>query len=278
VADVLKASGKRLVVEDFHYMSVPERKSLAFDLKAFWDYRLFIVIVGVWNQSNMILYLNPDLSGRVKEVSIYWSKEDLTKVIDKGSEALNLVFDVDCKKKLVGDCFGNVGILQALALQALDELKIHVCQDELRLINSPAAIEAAAMAYADQLNSRYQQFAETVSGGIRKRQDTTGIYAHAMAAILEADDEKLLNGLSIDDVYAIAHAREPRIQKGNLRVVLEKFEELQVDEDGRGLVLAYNSATKKVSIVDRQLLLYRKYLTMRWPWEDLVHERQGSGA
>jgi hypothetical protein len=43
--------------------------------------------------------------------------------------------------------------------------------------------------------------------------------------------------------------------------VLEKIEHLQVDDEGRGLVLAYNEANREVSVVDRQLLLYRKYST-----------------
>jgi hypothetical protein len=77
IADIINASGRRLVVEDFHYMSVKERTAFAFDLKALWDYGAFVVIIGVWTQSNMLIHLNPDLSGRIEELSIYWSDEDL---------------------------------------------------------------------------------------------------------------------------------------------------------------------------------------------------------
>jgi hypothetical protein len=128
------------------------------------------------------------------------------------------------------------------------------------------------MAYAEQLNPLYQQFATRVSSGMRHRQDSTGIYAHAMAAILAASDDELIKGLSLDKIYDISHSREARIHKGNLRSVLEKFEELQVDPDGRGLVLSYNDATREVSFVDRQLLLYRSYSTVKWPWEDPIAE------
>lgn len=275
VADIIKASGKRVVIEDFHYMSVEERGRFAFDLKALWDYGLFVVIVGVWNQSNMLLYLNPDLTGRVKELSIYWSNDDLMRVLDKGGEALNLVFDVKYKQRLVRDCFNNVGILQALTLESLKEIGVRERSSELTIVDDIGTLETAAMEYADQLSPFYQQFAERVSRGIRARQDSTGIYAHAMAAILEADDQKLLNGFNLDSIFEVAHAREERIQKGNLRTVLEKFEQLQVDKHGRGLVLAYNDATGDVSVVDRQLLLYRRYLTVKWPWEDMVHEAAG---
>jgi hypothetical protein len=68
IADVLKESGRRLVIEDFHYLSVEERRAFAFDLKALWDYGVFVVIVGVWSEQNMLLFLNSDLSGRVREI------------------------------------------------------------------------------------------------------------------------------------------------------------------------------------------------------------------
>ena len=98
-----------------------------------------------------------------------------------------------------------------------------------------------------------------------------------MAVILEAPDDDLIRGLSIDHIFGKANAREKRIQKGNLRTILERFESLQVDKDGRGLVLAYNDANAEVSIVDRQVLLYRRYSTVKWPWEDLIAEANTSG-
>lgn len=276
LAEIISGSDKRLVIEDFHYLSIEERKKLAFDLKALWDYGTFVIIVGVWSKQNMLVYLNSDLTGRVEEVAVVWRPEDLRRVFEKGGEALNLGFSDELIGIGVHDCFENVGILQRLILGTLDDLDIHEEQDEPITIDAVPSLEAAAMAYAEQLNPLYQQFAERVSGGIRYRSDSTGIYAHAMAAILDASDDDLIRGVSLDSIYEEAHQRQDRIQKGNLRTVLEKFEGLQVDEDGRGLVLGYNEATREVSAVDRQLLLYRKYSTVKWPWEDMIAEAEAS--
>ncbi len=251
-------------------MSVPERKRLAFDLKALWDYSVFVLIVGVWTKSNMLIYLNPDLSGRVEEVPITWGSRDLERILERGGEALNIEFSPAVKTRMVRDCFENAGILQRLALGTLEAAGIFEAQDQRLIVDDSAALDTAAMEYAEQLNPLYQQFAERVSTGIRQRKNSTGIYAHAMAVILSADDNTLLRGIGIDDIFTAAHERQPRIQKGNLRSILEKMEDLQVDEDGRGLVLAYNESTREVSVVDRQLLLYRRYSTVKWPWEDLI--------
>lgn len=277
VADTIKESECRLVIEDFHYMSVDERRKFAFDLKALWDMGLFVVVVGVWSMNNMLISLNPDLTGRMAEVAVYWSDDDLAQVMTNGGRALNISFAEPMKRSVVQSCFGNVGMLQTLCLGVLDHCDIKTGFESLTVLNSQAAVDAAAMDYAEQLNPLYQQFAKRVSGGIRRRTDSTGIYAHAVAAILETPDDELIKGVSINDIFDRAHARQPRVKKHNLRTVLEKFEELQIDEDGRGLVLSYNAATGEVSVVDRQLLLYRKYATVKWPWEEIVKEADASG-
>jgi hypothetical protein len=276
IAEIIIKSERKLIIEDFHYLSISERTIFAFDLKTLWDYGCFVVIIGVWSQSNMLTYLNTDLSGRIIELSIYWSPTDLSSVIHKGSTALKIKISVDIQKKLVEMCFGNIGILQQLLLFLLDEAEIFEEQDGLTEITNLELFETSAMKYAEQLDALYQQFARTVSSGIRKRKDSTGIYAHAMAVIVDSSDEKLINGLNLDDIYRISHQRQPRIQKINMKTILSKLEELQVDSEGRGLVIAYNESNDDITAVDRQLLFYRKYLTVKWPWEDLISEAEAN--
>lgn len=272
VSELIKASKRRLVIEDFHYMTVSERKSMAFDLKALWDYGLFALIVGVWGDSNYLLSLNPDLTGRVEEEAISWQKDDLERILLKGGLALNLIFDGPVRNKLIDLAYENAGVLQKLALGTLDEMKIFQAAATQTTLSDANAVDGAALHYADQLNPFYQTFARRVAEGIRHRDDSTGIYAHAMAAILEEPDKHLLRAVNIDRIYEVAHARQARIQKGNLRTVLSNFARLQVDDEGRGLVLAFNESNDDVTVVDRQLLLYRKYATIRWPWETLIEE------
>ena len=270
VAEILRESGRRVVVEDFHYMSTEGRTSFAFDLKALWDYGVYVVVVGVWCESNLLLHLNPDLTGRVWEQVIDWNRAELREVLNKGARQLNISFEPSVETALVGMAYANVGILQQLALMTLDEADIHERpKQQLTIRNEQLAIDAG-MAYADQLNAVYQQFAKSVSAGIRNRKNATGIYAHAMAVILAASDEELVQGLALKLIFERAVARQPRIQLGNLKSVLGKVQDLQVDQGGRGLVLAYSQETEEVTVVDRQLLLYRKFSTVKWPWDDLI--------
>jgi hypothetical protein len=72
--------------------------------------------------------------------------------------------------------------------------------------------------------------------------------------------------------HRIAYTLDSNVQVST--AILEKIESLQVDKDGRGLILDYNETNGDVTVVDRQLLLYRRFCTVRWPWEDLIQEAE----
>jgi hypothetical protein len=278
IASVLSASGRTLVIEDFHYLSASQQKLFAFDLKTLWDYKTFVVVVGVWISENMLITLNPDLSDRIEEFSVTWTHLDLKAILKKGGHALRLEFTESTAEYISTIAFGSAGLLQKLALRTIDnELGIGERSklDAIVRLDCPAKISDAAMHVADQLNQLYQAFAKRVCAGIRARKNSTGIYAHAMAAIMACTDDQLINGVEAKEIFKTANTREPRIQFGNLKTVLSRFEELQVDEEGRGLVVAYDEPGEKITIVDRQLLLYRKFATVKWPWEELIEEVSG---
>jgi len=278
IADIIKSSDRRLIIEDFHYMSTDDRRSFAFDLKALWDYGVFIVIIGVWSETNLLLHLNPDLTGRVTEIPIDWQNGDLSKIIQKGSDALNLEFSPQVVTQLVSLAYSNAGLLQQLALLTLDDAGIHEKNLFKKSIDNITNVENASLLYADQLNPVYQQFSKRVAAGVRTRKNATGIYAHTMAVIMDATDDELVKGLSARAIFERAHKRQNRIQFGNLKVILEQLEGLQIDDDGRGLIIGYSPATEEVTIVDRQLLLYRRFSTVKWPWEDLITEADIQGG
>lgn len=275
IASIIKESGRTLVIEDFHYLTVEQQTQVAFDLKTLWDYQMLVVVVGVWTSANMLISLNPDLAGRMEELSVSWQPRELQEVLVKGCNHLNLRPSAALATKIAEISYGSVGLLQSLAIRYIDsELRI----EESAPAESPVSLDDlkklddAAMHVAEQQNQLYQSFATRVCDGIRRHKKATGIYAHAMAAVMSATDSELTDGYSANEIYDVAHGRQPRIQLGNLKKVLAKFPELQIDGDGRGLVLAYEPRQEVVSVVDRNLLLYRRYATVKWPWEELIAE------
>ena len=197
----------------------------------------------------------------------------MDKVIKLGCKYLNIEIDSTIRQDLINDAFGNVGILQSLLLELVeDQADIEETQIAKICISNPEFYLAAATAYAIQLDGLYQQFAQILSAGIRRRKRSTGIYALTMQAVVSASDNQLRNGFSRTEIFNITNAIEPRIQKGNLKTVLRKLVELQQPESGHELVISYDESIDAVFVVDLQLLFYRKYHTMKWPWEELAEE------
>lgn len=275
ICQLIVESGRRLVIEDFHYLSEHERRRFAFDLKAMWDLGLYVVVIGVWSDNNLLLHLNPDLTGRVRGASVVWQDDDLRQILAKGSEALNLTFAPAVADELVAISYGNAGILQRLALDTLDDAGVTSASLTPQSGGDLTNVHNAAMFYAEELNSVYQTFARNVSQGIRRRKNSTGIYAHALAVVLDAEDHELISGVPSIKIFSVSRSRESRIQQGNLKTALGNMERLQVDQDGRGLVLSF--ADNRVRVVDQQLLLYRRFATVQWPWEDMIAQAEAAG-
>lgn len=194
-------------------------------------------------------------------------------VIHAGSDALNIEIDTNIENNMIGDSFGNVGILQSLLLKLVEDgAGIEETQNFNAHIVNPVFYDNAAKSYAAQLDGLYQQFAQTLSTGIRQRKQSTGIYALSMEAIVNATDRQLMKGFSRSEIFAITNAKEPRIQIGNLKTVLKKLVELQKPETGRSLVISYDESIDSIFAIDLQLLFYRKHHTMKWPWEEMAEE------
>lgn len=279
IALLIRESEKKLIIEDFHYLSLQERSIFAHDLKAFWDWGLFVMIVGVWSRNDLLTSLNPDLTGRIKEFSVEWKKEELEQVIEKGATALNLRFSKNLVDLFITDSYQNVGLLQSLILDYLDASSITEQQKSMITVSDESVFEKVAKEVARGLDTFYQTFAKKVSFGVRKRNNSTGIYAYAMQSIVQASDDELEKGFSLDKIYEACSKQQSRILKGNLRVVLEKIEELQIpekaeepsaDRNEQGLVLSFDEKEDEVRIVDKRFLFYRKYLSIKWPWEEII--------
>ncbi len=267
IADILIKSEKRMVIEDFHYLSVTQRTLLSFDLKSLWDYGVFIVIIGIWNQQNLLTYLNPDLIGRFHEINIRWTNEELNEIISRGSSSLNIKINDNVIDFIVQNSYGNAGILQELTHETLKRNKISKKKKDVQKVDDIKFAEESALYYSEQLNPVYINLSEKISSGFKQTTHNTRIYKHIFASIISSDDNELLKGIHINDLYKKVCEREPRINKGNLKKALLRIERLQVDNDGRGLVFGFDGSDR-VYLVDRQILIYRKYMTIKWPWEE----------
>jgi hypothetical protein len=279
VSEEVRKSGKRVVIEDFHYVPEDEKKTLAFDLKAFWDLGTFFMIVGVWAEQNLLQYYNGDLSGRIEEIDIQWNNQELDEVLKKGEMALNMAFGPDIKAAIIDDSNQNVGLLQRIAEKycfncgILEEAKTELLP---RMTNSPEMLAKARTTICHEEDSRYRQFGNALEKGFKSGEESElKVYQHIARVCMEAKDAELLNGLHYNDLYNRVQKYNSRVRQSDLTAALQRLNRLQEDRSISPLVLSYNPKSRLVQLIDRELLFYRKYGNPVWPWSGEPAQNMG---
>ncbi len=268
LAGLIKDSGKRIVIEDFHYLSEDERRRLAFDMKALWDSSVFLIVIGVWAEHNLLKLYNNDLDGRVEEIDIQWSKDDLALVINKGEEALNIEFHASLRDAFLEDASGSVGLLQRLLEEACLVSAVYEDQRDLLRIDDLSIADKARQKICTGQENRYHGFVEIVGKGFKDPERTKlKMYYHLVRVCIEATDEELLRGLDRQVILSRIQAHEPEANLSVLSAALSRLNRLQAERRISPPVLVYNSIARKVALVDRELLFFRKYSQSQWPWE-----------
>jgi hypothetical protein len=271
IASAIKESGRRVVIEDFHYMPEDEKRVPAFDLKAFWDLGIFFIVVGIWAEHNLLTFYNSDLSGRIDEIDVQWKDDELGTVLSKGEEALRMIIVPHIRQRMIDDASQNVGLLQRIAEQfcffsgVLETSSATVAQT----LADEKAFQSARAKICGEETVRYRQFGEALSHGFKASEESElRVYMNIARCAIEASDQELRQGMHYNTVFERVSSMNPRIRRSDLTAALQRLNRLQQDRRISPLVLSYNDATKELQLVDRELLFYRKYGSPTWPWEE----------
>jgi len=263
--DAIKVSGKRVVLEDLHYLEEDQRKRLATDLKAFYEESVFFVMVGVWADQSIFNFYNPDLSGRIEEIDPRWTEQELTEVLNKGQSALNIDIDEELVKQIVADSYRNVGLLQSLAFRFCVESDVTKWQWARKKLTDKDPLQRARLHICQELGAKYTQMARVFERGFRKSTELH-VYQNILRIAVQASEAELMNGLAYSDVFDRIHKINSAIRASDLTAALNKIARLQVDNGMQRPILSYQSRSRIIQLVDVDLLFYKKYSDHQWPW------------
>lgn len=274
LAEQIKKSKKKVVIEDFHYLPDTEKRRLAFDLKALWDNSVFFIVIGIWADQNLLTYYNGDLSGRVSEIDVQWTNGELEQVLRKGEEVLNFSLLDSIRQGILNDANQNVGLLQRIAEKYCFEADIleSVKQTPAAkdVTNDLQALCRCRKTICNEESVRYRLFNESVSRGFRGSDASElKVYQRIVRVCIEASDSELCNGLHRDEIMTRINKSEPQVRLSDLSAALNRLDKLQADRRILPLILSYNPDSRKIQLVDRELLFYRKYGNPKWSWEEI---------
>ena len=272
VARTVVASGKRLVLEDFHYLDEETQRQFAFLIKAMGEYGMFVVVVGVWPRDHLLTYYNGDLDGRIEDIHLTWNDCELAQVLQQGADALRLEFDTSLTDDLVSEAFGSVGLLQRLAAQlciAEGIRSAHHGFGKCKVAKGPS-LETAKQAVAEQMQGRFQNFADNFVRGMRRLPQGLEVYRHLLQAASDASDQDLMAGIDSSALLQRILAQDggAGIRQSDLTQALERIDRLQVKMAVSPLVLTYTKSSRKLSLADRAFLFFRRHGAPSWPWAE----------
>lgn len=264
------ASKKRLVLEDFHYLSEKVQREFAFMLKAMGEYGLFAVVVGVWPRDHLLTYFNGDLDGRVEDIHLRWSDAELARVLGQGSLALNIRISTQIEQQMLRDAYGSIGLLQRLAEQLCVESRVFETVPRLqpKSLSTGSAYISARASVAAQMQGRYQTFADNFVRGMRRLAEGLEVYRYILQTSTEAHDSELIDGIDSARLLqrVLDHKGGESIRASDLTQALERIDKLQLKIGVNPLVLTYNRSDRRLFLADRSFLFFRAHGNQQWPW------------
>lgn len=266
VAASVNASTKQLVLEDFHYLVEAEQKVFASWMKALGEYGCHVVIIGVWSQSHLLTYFNGDLDGRVDDIHLTWKDEELSEVLNRGAAALEIELTETLVNEIINDAYGNVGLVHRLAQSLLKLEGVDKLPRRSRIDVSDKLAQARSDV-ADEMSGRFDTFASNFVGGMRRMPEGLVVYLHLLRAITASDDDSLI-GQGLDARALLSTISGEGIRLSDLTQALERIDRLQAKIEISPPVLSYHRPGKRVQLVDRSFLFYRKYGSQSWPWDE----------
>jgi hypothetical protein len=270
VARTIDASGKKLVIEDFHYVTEDNRKAFAFMLKALGDYGINVIVVGVWPEDHLLTYYNGDLDGRVEDIRLVWADDELREVLRKGCDALNIEMTSDLMDEIVRDAYGNVGLVQRLAEQVCLAAGMLETQDtKITISGGDGVLTRARETVSEKMRARYDAFADDFVRGMKRMTEGLEVYKHMLRAFTKSKSEELLDGIDSRELLRRIQedAPEATIRQSDLTQALDRVDRLQSKIGVAPLVLSYNRDRRRLFLADRSFLFYRQYGSPTWPWD-----------
>ena len=269
VARVLKASERRLVIEDFHYVSEETRRQASFLIKSLGDRGVFVLVVGIWPQDYLLSHYNNDLEGRLEDIHLRWSPAELETVLEQGAGHLGISFSPGLRESLTQDSYGNVGLLQRLAEALCREEGITQARDDFTFLTVGSSLEHARASVADSMRGRYESFTDKFVMGLRRLSEGHDIYKHLLKVVTDASDVELEAGLPITEVLnRMNMMSSASMTLSGVTRALEQLDRLQAVIDIKPPVLSYTRDFQRVWVVDKSFLFFRKHGTPNWPWCD----------
>ncbi len=253
---------KRIILENFHYLTDNVQKQLSIDLRIFEDYKILFIVLGIWRESNRLIQYNGDLVDRIIEVPVEpWEVSDLLKIVEEGKPLLNTSFD-NVKDTLVETCFDSVGVFQELCKEACYHAGTTQTSEEHVLITHEN-IQAAITKKLNDYSSRHIRCLESFVEQTAKSSEEVPLYIsyYFIKILLMENFEEVTKGLKrrvIQEKIKAIHHRADDVRSSDMGYFLKPLVANQIKKSISPPIFDYDISTSAVKIIDSTFYFFLK--------------------
>ncbi|MDF4951237.1 hypothetical protein P3580_21575 [Vibrio parahaemolyticus] len=269
VADLIHRVGQKKVVilENFHYLPEELQRTFAYDLRTFQDLKIRFIILGVWKEANRLAQYNGELQDRVYEIPVEpWLEDDFREIARKGEELLNIKFATVILEKCIENAFSSVGVFQELLKNTCFESGVVNKQSSSTFLENLDAFERAITSKTEEYSGRHLRNLESIAcgNGVQISKDKPLPYFlqyYIVMHILEIGYRGLNGGITKEALlHGIkqVHHRKDELRGAQLTAVLKGLTELQANKGISPPVIAYDSNSHQLKVVDSTFYFFLK--------------------
>ncbi|MFZ6041170.1 hypothetical protein ACOV11_11835 [Vibrio natriegens] len=269
VADLIHRVGHKKVVilENFHYLPEELQRTFAYDLRTFQDLKIRFIILGVWKEANRLAQYNGELQDRVYEIPVEpWLEEDFREIARKGEVLLNIKFATVILEQCIENAFSSVGVFQELLKNTCFESGVVNKQSSSVFLEDVEAFERAITSKTEEYSGRHLRNLESIAcgNGVQISKDKPLPYFlqyYIVMHILEIGYRGLNGGITKEALlHGIkqVHHRKDELKGTQLTTVLKGLTELQANKGISPPVIAYDSNSRQLKVVDSTFYFFLK--------------------
>lgn len=280
IAELLNSVGfkKKIVLENFHYLTEEKQRQLSFDLRSFQEMGIIFVVLGVWRQKDKLRIYCPDLTDRVVDVAVEpWSNDEFRSVAAQGAKHLNLEFDEQVIRRCVENSFGSIGVYQELVKHTCIAAGVQEYKPSSQRIADVKLADRAIKEKSDQYGATHQQALELIASGNvthskEKEKAPLHLPYYLVRTILEMGYGGLANGASrseITDLIKQHHHRRDDVRGSDMSNLLHNLSSLQHKKGINPPLIDYDIGKRQLYAIDSTFFFFLRNCNLQMVIDEL---------
>ena len=262
ISEILRRNGfdKRIILENFHYLTEEVQSSMAYHLRVFEDYNILFIILGIWREKNRLAQFNGDLQDRLIEVPVEpWKVEDLRAVATIGEQLLNISLS-QVIDDIIDQSLDSIGVFQELCKESCLASGVLETQRHTSVITHDCLTKAIQKKVVDY-SSRHIRSIETFAEQKIKvaKEIPLFICYYFIVYLFNLDFKTIDRGLKRADIQLgikSIHHRPDDVRASDMSNFLHNITQAQIRKNIIPPLFDYDRSTKKLKVIDSTLYFF----------------------